>query len=381
MSLDLINITPREILDLLKAEYYNQTGKTIQIGSDEFASNAVQGYVWPLLFNTINTATINRFIDNASGEFLDAIAANYGITERPSGYHATARFAVVSVNNTSITVPAGSIIVSDDAGNQFSNPFDTNITSGVNSIVLQAIDSGTKYNGIPKDTINTIVEGDSYISLANNTTQSDGGTDGYPYTVDGDNAYREWLKTEIQSFAGAGTYLAYEARAKNADSRVLDVYVLKQDDTDYIKGKVQIFIQTDPDTDIDNQARVIVQASCEDPIFRPIGDLVEVRYAYITDFDLSETIQVTYPERFRAIADSRNARIISEYRKYLAEKINRPFLFSEFCERFTQKDSEGVYAIDAKPLNVSASDYVKPRYPYTGGVINLQSVTISNTFA
>ncbi len=380
MSLDLINITPREILDLLKAEYYNQTGKTIQIGSDEFASNAVQAYVWPILFNTINTATLNRFIDNASGEYLDAIAANYGITQRPSGYHATAKFNVISANNTSVVVPAGAIVVSDDAGNQFTNPFDTTLTSGINRIVLQAVNSGTKYNGIPEHTINTIIDGTLYISVATNATQTDGGTDGFPYNVDGDNSYREWLKTEIQSFAGAGTYLAYEARAKNADSRVLDVYVLKQDDPDYIKGKVQIFIQTDPDTDIDNQVRVIVQASCEDPSFRPIGDFVEVKYAYISDFDLSETIQVTYPEHFRTIASSRNERIVEEYKKFLSEKINRPFLFSEFCERFTQKDSDGVYAIDAKPLNVSALDYAKPRFPEVGGVLNLQDITISNTF-
>lgn len=380
MSLDLINITPREVMDLLKSEYYNQTGKTIQIGSDEFASNAVQGYVWPLLFNSINTATLNRFIDNASGEFLDAIAANYGITSRPAGYHATARFYVTATNNTTVTVPQGAIVVSDDSGNQFKNPFEMKMASGNSYIVLQAVEPGTKYNGIPGNTINTIVDGSLYISLVTNETQTEGGTDGFPYTVDGDNAYREWLKTEIQSFAGAGTYLAYEARAKNADSRVLDVYVLKQDDTDYIKGKVQIFIQTDDETDVGGQVRSIVQAYCENPTFRPIGDLVEVKYAYISDFDLTETIQVTYPKYFQTLANSRNAAIVQKYKKYLREKINRPFLFEELCALFTQKDADGVYAIDAKPLCVSASDYSTPRYPYTGGVINLQSITISNTF-
>lgn len=380
MSLDLINTTPREVLDLLKSEYYNQTGKTIQIGSDEFASNAVQAYVWSLLFNSINQATENRFIDTATGEFLDAIASNYGIESRPEGYKATAKFSITSAAQTELTAPAGSIIVSDDSGTQFTNPFDIAIAAGQSEIVLQAVDSGSEYNGIPAGSINVITDGTLYISAAENITQTDGGTDGFPYTVDGDDEFREWLKTEIQSFAGAGTYLAYEARAKNADSRVLDVFVLQQNDPGYIKGKVQIFIQTNPDTDIGDQVRPIVQASCEDPSFRPVGDFVEVKYATIDDFDLTETIQVTYPAHFQTLANSRNAAIVEKYKTYLSEKINRPFLFDEFCSLFTQKDSDGVYAIDAKPLNITASDYATPRYPEIGGVLNLQSVNISNTF-
>lgn len=380
MSIELIDITAREIIDLCKSEYYKQTGKTIQIGSDEYASSAVLAYVIQLFSSNINTIALNRYIDTSRGEYLDALAANYGITSRPDGYKATAKFRVLSANPYAAVIPAGEIVISDNSGNEFSNIYDQRLTAGNNDIVLFSTQSGSKYNGIPANEINTIVSGGGYILTATNTTQTNGGTDGFPYTDAGDDAFREWLKVEIQSFAGAGTYLAYEARAKNADSRVWDAYVLRQNDTGYQKGKVQIYIQTDYDTDPSNQVRTIVQNSCSDASFRPIGDLVQVSYATIEDFDLSNTIQVTYPERFRSVANSRNSQILDQYREYLIQKINRPFLFEEFCKLFTKTDDNGVYAIDAKPLNVMPSAFRKPKYPSIGAVLNLQNVTFENSF-
>ena len=221
MSLDLINISPSELLNLLKSAYYEQTGETIQIGSDEFATAATQSYVWSVLLNDINNATQNRFIDTATGSFLDAIAANYGIYSRPNGYHSTTMITL-TLTADGITIPANAVVIQDSQGNQFTNPYEFYASTGTGSnyALFQAVDAGSKYNGIPVGEITEIVSGGEYITAAVNETMTAGGTDGFPYTTEGDNAYREWLKTEIQSFAGAGTYQAYEARAKSPASLV-----------------------------------------------------------------------------------------------------------------------------------------------------------------
>lgn len=376
MSLDLINITTREVLELLKSEYYNQTGKTIQIGSDEFASSAVQSYAWSILFNRINVATQNRFIDTASGEFLDAIASNYGIAKRPDGYRATARFNVTCFNSALITVPEGAIVVSDDSGNRFTNIYEFKLKANSDSILLYADEPGAKYNGIPLGEIHTVIDGDHFITTVSNITQTAGGTDGFPYTESGDDDYRVWLKTEIQSFAGAGTALAYEARAKNADARVKDVYVLRQDDEGYIKGKVQIYILTDSTTDLNEQVKEIVQHACSDEKFRPIGDYVVTSYSPKKGLLINNPVQVTYPRKFQALMIQRNNRIILEYRDYLAQKINRPFIWEEFCSLFTKKDDDGVYAVDAKPLNITDDSFERPVFPYIGGHLGLANMRI-----
>lgn len=381
MALNLINIEPSELLDLLKSAYYQQTGETIQIGSDEFATASTQAYVWSVLLNSINDNTQNRFIDSATGAFLDAIAATYGITQRPDGYHATARFLINPVADD-MNIPANSLIVSDNAGNKFTNPYTLYVPNNYSSlsVVMQSVEPGTKYNGIPANEITVIDEGEIYITAARNLSMTTGGTDGYPYTVEGDDAYREWLKTEIQSFAGAGTYQAYEARAKNADSRVLGVYVLRQDDEGYEKGKVQIYIYTDSEYDIDSQIVTIVQNACDDPSFRPIGDFVVVEYSPLTDVDISVMFQITYPEKFRGVADQRNERILNAYHKQLAENINKPFSFEEFCSLLVQKDEFGVYAIDAKPLEIDGTDYPDPIYPEIGGRLSIGDISFNNTF-
>ena len=382
MALNLINIEPSEILDLLKTAFYEQTGETIQIGSNEFATASTQAYVWSVLLNSINDNTQNRFIDSATGSFLDAIAANYGITQRPDGYHATARFLITPVADN-MTIPANSLVISDNAGNKFTNPYTLYVPENYSSlsVVMQSVESGTKYNGIPANEITVIDEGEMYITAARNLSMTTGGTDGYPYTVSGDDAYREWLKTEIQSFAGAGTYQAYEARAKNADSRVLGVYVLRQDDEGYEKGKVQIYIYTDSEYDIDSQVLSIVQNSCSDPSFRPIGDLVVVDYSPLTDVDISVLFQITYPEKFRGVADQRNERIFNAYHKQLAESINKPFSFEEFCSLLVQKDEFGVYALDAKPMSLTQAEFAELIYPEPGGRLSIGDISFVNTFS
>lgn len=354
MSLDLLNTDPKQFLDALKTAYYEQTGETLQIGSDYFAVSSVYAYCLAVFFNAVNSATQNRFIDYATGEYLDAIAANYGIESRPDGYHATAEFSISLIQGlTSATFPPGSIVISDGSGNKFTNRYAVKITSPNSTTILYSQNPGTQYNGIPANSLTTVESGEYYISSATNTVITSGGTDGFPYTTDGDNQYRTWLKNEIKSFSGAGTYAAYEARARNADPRVSDVYVLRQEDEGYQKGKVKIFIYCKEYMSYDigqDQVVSIVQNACSDESFRPIGDLVEVEYSqlYTAYISGSGAFVVTYPEKFRTFANNRNARILNEYKNEVKNYINKPFVGEELCARLVATDDDGVYALDAR---------------------------------
>ena len=374
MSLNLLDNNPRVFLDAFKSAYYNQYGETIQIGSDAFAVASVYAYCMSVFYNQINNDTQNRFIDTAQGVYLDAIAANYGIEKRPGGYKATASFSLV-YNESIQAIPAKAIIIQANNGMQFTNPYAFSVTD--DHPVLQAVDAGTEYNGIPIGAITEIIEGGLYITSATNTTITAGGTDGFG----DDDTYRQWLKTQIQSFAGCGTHLAYEARARNADTRVLDVYVLKQGESGYQKGKVKIYILTNPDTDLHNQVLFLVREACTDPTFRPIGDYVEVSYAGVTNADVSCTIQVTYPLKFYDLGAARNNRILAEYKRLLSQQINRPFKFDELCSMLTAKDTDGIYALDAKPTNLTANTYTEPIYPVLGSTLNITSLPFSTVYS
>lgn len=379
-EIDLLPVEPQEILDTIKAEYFNQFGESIQIGSDAFAAASAQAYAWSILINQINEGTKNRLIDTADGAYLDAIAATYGIT-RPEGYRANALVSFVWNNIYGLpptVIPAGDIRI-EHGGCVFTNTYPlTAYKDGYTYTdhVLYAEEIGSQYNNIPRNAESEVLSGSYWFSAFSFDTMSGGGTDGFPDTEEGNNLFREWLKIEIQSFAGAGTYQAYLAKAKNADPRVKDVYVVQQGDTGFEKGKVKIYVYAGPLDDF-TPIQAIVKDSCNDPSFRPVCDFVQVIESQPDPMSLNVTIQTTYPPAFRGECLERNNRILADYRNELLEHINKPFCFAELCRRLVSTDSQGVYCSDAKPLGLLQSDYLTPIYPQTGDRVDIDVDSIT----
>ena len=280
-DLDLLKLDVQGIMNLFRDAYYNAYGETMRIGSVEFQTASIFSYAVAVLINSMNDASKQRWLATATGEYLDAIAETYGLV-RPDGYHATAKVHVVARNPVdTMTIPEGTIVISDQEGRyKFSNAFEFQLSNSTDT-VFRAVDAGSEYNGIPVGKLNKIVSGTAYTTSCSNTTESSGGTD--PMTDD--EVFRAWLKTEIRTLAGAGTYLAYEARAKNADSRIVDVHVVQQGEEGYEKGKVQIIVLPSFDYDGWDAIRAIVQNACADPSFRPVGDFVQTRIAKTQNFD------------------------------------------------------------------------------------------------
>lgn len=377
-DLDLLKLDVQGIMNLFRDAYYNAYGETMRIGSVEFQTASIFSYAVAVLINSMNDASKQRWLATATGEYLDAIAETYGLA-RPDGYHATVEVRVVARNPGDImTIPEGKIVISDQEGKyKFANAFDFQMSNSANT-VFRAVDAGSEYNGIPEGKLNTIVSGTAYITSCRNTTETSGGTD--PMTDD--EVFRQWLKTEIQSLAGAGTYLAYEARAKNADSRIVDVHVVQQGEDGYEKGKVQIIVLPSFDYNDWDAIREVVQNACADPSFRPVGDFVQTRVAETQDFDCPYICKVSYPERFKPLANDRNNRIKDEYNDYLRQKIGRAFSYADFCARLCEKDANGVYALDAAFYS-SDKEYVFNPLPYkpaSDAVLSVQNMTFECVF-
>ena len=356
----LIEIKPAQILELLKSAYFAQYGEQIEIGSDEFAASAAQSYAWGVLLANVNEAARNLFIETATGEYLDAIAANYGITQRPQGYRASAQFSIIYyLFAAGMTFPAGSLVVADESGRRFSNIYpiqvptlgDDNYVHGV--ATLYAESPGVDYNGITPGAVSQILTGSGFVSEAQNVTETSGGTAEFPHNEAGDEAYRQWLMVQIKSFAGVGTSTAYEARAKNADSRVISAYVLRQNDAGYEKGKVQIFVYSDPS--VESEVVDTVQAACDDPAFRPIGDLVVASVSPVQAVSSALDLEITYDYRFHEVAASSAVSVIAAYLSEVESQIGRPFVVDELCSRLCTPDADGIYAIDAFARNSSGS--------------------------
>ena len=369
-DLDLLKLDVQGIMNLFRDAYYNAYGETMRIGSVEFQTASIFSYAVTVLINSMNDASKQRWLATATGEYLDAIAETYGLA-RPDGYHATVSVHVVARNpGDTMTIPEGKIVISDQEGRyKFANAFEFQMSNSADT-VFRAVDAGSEYNGIPVGKLDKIVSGTAYITSCRNITESSGGTD--PMTDD--EVFRAWLKTEIQSLAGAGTYLAYEARAKNADSRIVDVHVVQQGEDLYEKGKVQIIVLPSFDYNDWDAIRSIVQNACADPSFRPVGDFVETRVAKTQDWDCPYVCKVSYPARFEPLAPERNHRIKEEYNEYLRQKIGRAFSYADFCAKLCEKDADGVYALDAVFYSAHGKNFFNPMpfKPASDAVLSVQ---------
>lgn len=373
-DLSFINLSTNDILDIFRSAYFDQYGDTLRIGSEEFAAASIFSYAMSVLFAAMNDAAKQRFLATATGEYLDAIAATYGITERPKGYKATCLVDMTTLPD----YPAyaeGTLRISDDSGKVFEN---ARAFSGRShySIPFRAVDVGSEYNGIPQNKIVNFVSDHIGIVEVHNVTMTGGGTD----AITDDDEFRVWLKNEIDSFAGAGTAMAYHGKAMNVDSRILDVQVIEQGMNGYEKGKVKLFVLTDDTVSVPSEVVQLVYDAVSDRAFRPVGDFIECEQAVSEELDVPGLFYVLYPQKFESVAQSRTKRISDEYEAYVRSKIGRPFVYAELVSRLLAKDENGVYATECVVMGLE-DDEAKPIYPEeVGGVLSDIRITVELHF-
>lgn len=345
-NLNLINLSVSEMLDAFKSAYYDRFSETMKIGSDEMAVSSIMSYCLAIFFSKANDKFKQRFIDTATGEYLDAIALMYGITSRPSGARATT-LVEMNIHKSADVYVAGTIRIKDQSGHIFENAIDFSYSKDHQAIPFRAIENGSTYNGIPIGALNEFVAEMPTDTLSNpiNISITSGGLDSSVYADD--DVFREWLKNEIASFAGCGTAQAYRGKAMNVDSRIWDVFVLEQGQEGYERGKVQVFVLVDDSQVSPNEIVPLVRDALQDPAFRPVGDFVVVERAMMDGRRIDGTCHITYPSRFRTQAYDRTVRVYQEYRDDIRRKIGKPFVYGDYIKRLLAKDADGIYATEA----------------------------------
>lgn len=117
---DLIPYTTEQILDLFKAAYYEQTGETLRIGSEEFAFSTVASYVLRVFEQAMKRGADAVSINTATGEALDNIAASFGIT-RPGATASRMAIALESISGSTVVLDVGQIVATTAQNVDFKN--------------------------------------------------------------------------------------------------------------------------------------------------------------------------------------------------------------------------------------------------------------------
>ena len=241
-DLAFIDWSVSDIFEEIKTAYKTKSGEDMQIGSSEFAIASVVAYILGIAKEKFNSMAKQRYLSTATGEYLDAIAETLGIFERPKDYKARCTVRVTNLDPAPLGIGKG-FRISDDEGHVFQSMYYFDVSANdYADEMFESVTSDTSNNNIPVSAIKNLIDGDeTIIKVRNQTITLGADPEPFPYTDEGDDLFREYIKAIYHGVSAAGSFYTYRKLAMEADPRVQDAYVLKSGDTGFVTGTVKIF--------------------------------------------------------------------------------------------------------------------------------------------
>ena len=359
---DLIPYTTEQILDLFKSAYYEQTGETLRIGSEEFAFSTVASYVLRVFEQAMKRGADAVSITTATGEALDNIAASFGIT-RPGATASRMAIALESISGSTVVLDVGQIVATTSQNVDFKNiaPVSLPGDGTTVSLFLYCDELGSQYNGMSFDEIELP---DTVQLIASSVSK--GAIDSMEeYTPENDAAFRAYVLEGIKSLSvGTASYYEYEAK-KGYDGILADVYCLRDGDTGFEAGKVKIKTLFVPSIATDAYKMMInsiIGEYLSSDAVKCVTDYVEVSEGTAEYLNIIGIV-IYYETRFQALngdgitlAQAHFERVFAEYRERLLTHFGLPFIESQLEAMLCTPDNDGVYATTFK----CTRDYYKP---------------------
>lgn len=255
--------------------------------------------IWKL-YDSLKALLPIVFVDETSGEYIDKMAARYGIV-RKAGTKATALMLFAGTDGT--IVPKGTVFLTAD-GLQFITDEVATIVAGVASVTATALEVGEFYN-VSAGTITQQIVSISGLSTVTNEAAT-GGTD-----PESDASLVTRLYAYLQKPASSGNVYHYEQWALEVDG-VGAVKVVPLWDG---AGTVKVLIvgpnkgPVDP-TIVTNCAEHIEQ-------YRPIGAEVTVISAEGAEINVTATVELESTTT-KAIVQAELAKRLTEYLQAIA---------------------------------------------------------------
>ena len=251
MALEFISdMNTKALFNSIKAQYKKETGEDLEIGSNEFAIASAVAYVFGGMVERFNDMAANRYLDTARGEYLDALAHNLGVN-RPHETKATCTFLVSNQTPSEIFIEGDTVVIDDGNGHEFKPSYGAGefrrIPSGeIRATLFISKTSDESNNGIPWGTMQkTQTHPDGQVVYLQATTTEGANPDAYPYTTEGDNAFRAIIHDMAARIRSAGSQAYYNAWCRQYSPYILDAYCLVDGDEGFVAGEVRIFVSID----------------------------------------------------------------------------------------------------------------------------------------
>lgn len=318
------------------ARYEELVGRKLQPAQPERLLLNTLAYRESLLRSAIQDAAVQNLVEFSTAPVLDFLADIVGVSRlAPAAATVDMEFTKVE-GSGGVTVPAGTRVRSNDGEVVFATLEALDIDAGelTGTVIAEATTSGQVGNGYIAGEIENILDPESFISEATNTSESVGGSD-----QETDEALRERIKASPDSFSVAGPRGAYEFLAKSASASIVDVSVVTPGG-----GIIQIYplvaggIET-PQAVLDAVDEI---ASADDA--RPLSDVVEVLSPDMIEY----TLAVGLTLETDADEDAVQAEVESILGDLVESKYQQLGLDLTTSEVIQQARIDGVYSVSVE---------------------------------
>ena len=223
-EINFIETDAGKVFDTVLEGLENDVGEPLYPGDERRIFGEALAQVIVTAYNTMNDACRQRLLRYARGTVLDALGENRDVTRNtPTKATTTLQFGVSEGINMNIIIPAG-LRVTGDYVHYFVTDSTVVLYPGDLSVQVTATaeNGGEEYNDIPPGGLIHIVDVSEVplIDYVTNLEATTGGGD-----EEGDEQYRERIRTSDNKLSTAGTAQSYKYWALSSNPRVVDAAV------------------------------------------------------------------------------------------------------------------------------------------------------------
>ena len=335
----LFDDTSKGILENFQNAYLSQIGKRMTIGSEEYILSSIFTYVLASYVALINKAYDNRFLDTASGVYLNNIAKQYNLDRKPISF-GNPFFEGTFSFDLPMYYAAGEYEI-NLAGHTYKNvlPISAQTVNTFNRFVCT--EEHSEY--LDAKTIEEAL-------AANNAYIAGNGLQNCAPEMTDDNEFREYIKQNKRLYS-PGIAESFEAAAKSYADYVLDAKVLRQSEVSYFEpGKVILMLKVNDNKIINEFAnngldQVSLQKVIDDLNILVVGQTLEIRTATRTNTPtVTCRVQVYVPKSYEGVAlDTyvvpKHCALARYYNKYKL-KIGQSLYLTEFMSDMSKPLSD-----------------------------------------
>ena len=314
---DFLETSGARVLSEMVSEFESVSGRKLSSASPEMIFLNWAADLIVQIRTMIEIAAKENVPSGASGDKLDRLCELFhGVKRLPAtAAKTTMQFTISVALDTSLLIPAGTRVTTDDQSVTFATDADALIPPGDTTIDVPVTAQvvGLAGNGYAENSITKLVDVFPFYSSCKNTTVSDGGSE-----KETDAALYARMRESEDAYSTAGAAGAYVYWAKSASPLISDAVVVTPS-----AGVVNIYTLLQggeiPSTEVLSE----VEAACSASTVRPLTDTVTAMAAQKVDYKIDLTYYIQTGTQSAAEIADRVSAAVSSYRVWQSEKMGR----------------------------------------------------------